>query len=348
MFKQLKRLFLLGLGFWFVIFLTLPQLTLAAKSDDNWYTVELIVFANKSQGQVTDERWPRTPEGLRNTNLVELTPFLDSEKEDGTPAPPKGFFEQIWGNDLELAKYVERLNQSEAYEVLLHTGWRQAVKSGEKNFEPVYVDDWIAKITPDFSESAYADPSIFQGMEPVDDQPTLPFTAVNDVEKTSGQGNATNDEVVLVSKAVDSSKEGVSRYLTDDESQMGPPNISVFGSIYLKKTRFLHLYVDLLYRSSSAGLIGTAAIGTENAAATLPGGGLGAEATATVDEVPIAFLDTDPSLLKGYKLSSSRRIKGKKVYFFDHPLFGVIAKISRFDDKKNAPDEAEEQLSELR
>ena len=95
-----------------------------------------------------------------------------------------------------------------------------------------------------------------------------------------------------------------------------PPNLS--GSFQLYLSRFLHLTVDLTLDNGSTAPI----------AVDIPGQSL-------------SFSD-QPARLPGvvhYRIQDDRIFKNGDTRYFDHPRFGVVARVTRIE----APEEAEEE-----
>lgn len=104
----------------------LPWLLLAAAPAAralDWYTVEVLVFAEQNADGMSEEAWSSRP-GWPNL--------------DGTVRPGSGEFDAVGGSSLELSAVARQLDRSGRYRTLLLTGWRQP-GYGPRRAVPVHV-----------------------------------------------------------------------------------------------------------------------------------------------------------------------------------------------------------------
>ncbi len=92
-------------------------------------------------------------------------------------------------------------------------------------------------------------------------------------------------------------------------AQPTPPRLD--GVVNLSLARYLHLDVDLLYRSADA-----------------PSGDSG------------FFGSSAPTAPLAYRMQESRRMRSKELHYLDHPMFGVIALVTPYDPQQAAADAA--------
>ena len=92
------------------------------------------------------------------------------------------------------------------------------------------------------------------------------------------------------------------------------------GVVSLTSTRYLHLALDLLFRDPE--LIQAASV----LDSTTPQFSMGTES-----EIPLSAQSNTP--IAGFRMTESRRIRLEQIQYFDHPLFGVIARVTAFDTK---------------
>ena len=76
----------------------------------DWYTVELLVFAERGSAGLEEETWSASP---------------GSPDTSGATLPGEGDFQLVPRSELELAGVARQLDRSGRYRTLLLTGWRQ-------------------------------------------------------------------------------------------------------------------------------------------------------------------------------------------------------------------------------
>lgn len=101
--------------------------------------------------------------------------------------------------------------------------------------------------------------------------------------------------------------------LLDHEGPVGA-RYEFEGLVSLRSTRYLHLDVDALLRETQAKELGS----KYDSPADL---GLLESSNSGHDRMPVYQV---------YRLSQSQRVRANKVYYFDHPLMGLIIKVSPY------------------
>ncbi|WP_127477258.1 peptidoglycan binding protein CsiV [Sulfurivermis fontis] len=94
-----------------------------------------------------------------------------------------------------------------------------------------------------------------------------------------------------------------------DEGTMALPRID--GTLRLILARYLHLEADLRYRSATA-----VAANSDT---------LFASFNDTADEEPV------------YRLNETRRMRSREIHYLDHPMFGIIAVVTPYEQPAAAP-----------
>lgn len=89
---------------------------------EEWYTVEVIVFANQTSENLNDEYWSDIPE-IPVRSAITLKPTTEGELDQ---------FQILPKDLLSLNQEVSRLNASGKYRVLYHAGWMQPVAETQK------------------------------------------------------------------------------------------------------------------------------------------------------------------------------------------------------------------------
>lgn len=102
--------------------------------------------------------------------------------------------------------------------------------------------------------------------------------------------------------------------LLDKGSDNSDAHYEFEGLITLKTSRFLHLDVDAVLRERDSQNLG----GKYDSPADL---GLLESTNNGQDRMPV---------YQSYRLTQSQRVRSNKLYYFDHPLMGIIVKISPY------------------
>lgn len=94
----------------------------------DWYDVEVVIFRQHDSGNVqSDEHWPSNPEPAVFERYARLSAESadDVENIDALEEADEPVFQQLPEDEWGLRDSARRLRNSNAYEVLLHTAWRQ-------------------------------------------------------------------------------------------------------------------------------------------------------------------------------------------------------------------------------
>lgn len=148
---------------------------------------------------------------------------------------------------------------------------------------------------------------------------------------------------------------GTLRRLVSDDRLANPPEEAVDGTVRLWRRRFLHLEADLAFGEIEAWRRREDAAATRvprrNESAETPGAGAGEPASAAASVVPdAAARETagtatrsgaereaslrppgDAMLLRVARLTRSFRLRAGRLYYVDHPLFGMLLRVRRLD-----------------
>ena len=112
----------------------------------------------------------------------------------------------------------------------------------------------------------------------------------------------------------------------------GAPPMGLDGGFELYLSRYLHLVVDLAL----------AAAGEESAAGVARNAPDFRESRPSYEDVVAEFSAPGPVL---YRIQEDRIFKNGDIRYFDHPKFGVVAKVTRVEEAPEEPAEPEPLLS---
>lgn len=129
-----------------VVFCLSGVLPAYAADQDQWYNVELIVFA-QLHPNAGNELWPANPG----------SPDLTGAQEIPTTAVPNAQLQPLPPDQFAMQAEEQKLAKDGNYEILLHTGWRQLGVPREKGI-PVHIHT-AAPTTPDTAATASAAPT---------------------------------------------------------------------------------------------------------------------------------------------------------------------------------------------
>jgi hypothetical protein len=122
-----------------------------------------------------------------------------------------------------------------------------------------------------------------------------------------------------------------------DLSLMGRLPSGLDGTLRLYLSRYLHLVVDLRLDAPGEDLSSD-----DRSAAVLNYGDRRPRNEATLANEPYNFSLPDPVR---YRIEENRILRSDELRYFDHPKFGVLAKVVRVEDEPEAaPDAAESEL----
>ncbi|MCP4597909.1 CsiV family protein [Neptuniibacter sp.] len=108
---------------WFRIALIPTLLALSSIGQANeWYTVEVIIFANNDSSVIADEYWPEIDE-IPAKSAIRLKPVNEGEIDS---------FQKLPKNLLSLHDEKNRIRSSGKYRVLYHQGWMQPVAETQR------------------------------------------------------------------------------------------------------------------------------------------------------------------------------------------------------------------------
>ena len=116
--------------------------------------------------------------------------------------------------------------------------------------------------------------------------------------------------------------------------RFGAPPAGLDGSFELYLSRYLHLVVDLSLAATDEE---SPAVGARNAPGLR-------ESRPSYEDVVAELSASGPVL---YRIQEDRIFKNGDIRYFDHPKFGVVAKVTRVEEEPEEPAEPEPLLSRI-
>ncbi|WP_290651391.1 CsiV family protein [Aquisalimonas sp.] len=186
-------------------------------ADDNLYRVEIIIFQQEDIGSESPERWPTHPEPAAFARYAELRENVDTPDDD--------LYRLLADDDLGLRGTARRLDNSNAYQVLVHTAW---IQPGLDRNESAAVR---LPLEADTREELDDDED--------DDETDAENGADNDDENDNGDD--ANDEVHANGELLNEDTEEIAAVPSLDTR---PPE-GLSGWIRVSQDRYLHVHTDL-------------------------------------------------------------------------------------------------------
>lgn len=274
----------------------------AQENEPRWYQVEIVVFLNRTAALATREDWSRDPGEPDLQDAVRLQPI---------PEAAAGLmpFQILAPEELELVEAVEKLKRSGHYEPLLHTGWRQPFAENQEVFTPVVIEAPLEQ--PSEASTAAMPPAPATVT-------TAPAAPIETIAAQSLAPAPVTTPLVLTGELP------------------APPKPGIEGNVRLRVARYLHLDVDLLYRKE----LPLPPEMAQTAPAATTGGNLLLSTNPTPQETSQAsfisglmadFMGLTKTYFQTYRMTEQRRMRRDELHYFDHPHFGVLAKVSAYE-----------------
>lgn len=275
---------------WLALACIAPAAPSVAADSAELFQIELVVFARTDESIASQERWPLDP-GVPNwANSAELFGPVDTDAS-GTVSEGQRIA-RLPASAFALTDAVIRLRQSREYRVLVHTAWRQSIPP-QSSGTPVFIDDSagpqsLPRITKEIQIVGVPQVSVVKSGQTLEPEASTP-------QSTEPRQFAE-----------------------------GPPNLTLFGTLAIRQTRFLHAVFDLLYRAPQIAK-------NEAKAETNPI----APKTLTLNEARAE----GSSPIRAFRLTETRRLRSGEIHYLDHPMFGALLRVTPVVvSDPNAPD----------
>ena len=322
---QLRRLTLAAL-----ILLSAPL----AAQDEDWYQVELLVFDRSDlKPGLESEHWPPDPGWPPLAQALDLLPPGTAGESGGERAYP--LVDALYHH---LGEPATRLDQHPGYRLLAHLAWIQSAAPRAPTLPALITDpDDPERYQPLTYLPPYEDEQAAPEPETTAPEAPAPFgqdeILVEPLPAPDALPPGTLPATPVESSASDGTEENPSTTGIHLVSSMGPPQRRLFGTVRLRRGRFLHLDLDLLLRPEPERLPAPEATGETTPADTPLADPSPAQPTETTSQPP------DYLAVEGFRLHQSRRVRPGEIHYFDHPLYGVIAVVEKLEPPAAPPSE---------
>jgi len=296
----------------------------AEADEPRWYQIELILFSNNLPEESITEMWPEFPGTSSIENKLDLVfpnlidkdmdaPGLQKSKNNTGQQTSSEMliqpFSVVDRDQYLLTVSARKLEHSPDYNLLLHISWRQPAFRSNNN-SAVYLHDGL-------NELGDRDEMMLMNEEFKSDASNSPATRNTETAGIDPYSDTIN---------IDYNQTG----------PIGPESEPFFGTFKVTLSRFLHINIDMIYR----GLIkqDLAVSPTEIEITDIDSINDDPEMQTEFNqgienEMPATFVVRD------FRLKASRRVKPDEIHYFDHPLFGIITMVTRYEPPK--PEEEE-------
>lgn len=300
------------------------------QSKEKWYQIEIIVFSQQMEGNFEEENWQTKPGYPKTHNSLELFSPSELLLEDSIENLTDYLTEPDVDpeNEDTLESYVSKLENSSKYRVHIHRSWQQILDSKKVYLtDSPNIDPVIASDNGEIVENGLA-------AEKSDEE--LLMQALLEEEKKFSQPLTRLPFFISELDTIQPFEE-VRDLPTSSFTPLtyeGPPQHMVYGFFKLTKGRYLHMELDFLYRGEPY----TPAPEELSVDETFPIAKQNEELAAVQTEpveIPPAteipgFISKENTPLVGFRIQDSKRVRLNNIYYFDHPLFGVIVRVNSY------------------
>ena len=272
----------------------------AEEDEPRWYQIELILFSNKLAEESITENWPEFPGTGSTKNIIELV----LPGSDNTQISP--------GGKTKVARKAEsnRSNDSISDELALVLP-----------FSVVDKDQYRLTVSAQKLERSSK------------------YNLLLHISWRQPAFRSSDNSAIYLHDGLDEINKSETQLQTNEQTDTipsGPEPERFFGTFKLTLSRFLHIDIDMIYRD----LIKkhTELLATETAMTDSESVNNDPELQAQVNQ-DIYIDETATYDVRDFRLNTSRRVKPDEIHYFDHPLFGVITMVTRYELPK--PEEEE-------
>ena len=309
------------------------------KTPQKKYLIEIIAFARNMAENVDSEIWQENPGFPKIHHTIELYSPVEYLLEDYPENIPKHFIRVELDDDNKQAftKYARKMQASPDYQLLFHYAWSQTLTPkavlviDTPNTDPILFDEK--------AETSAETPII---PSPVEQSPEEQLLAAlleeeKDFSQPLKQLPFFISELDQIEPLDEMRHAPQSKYTAT--SYEGPPQHKIYGNFTLSKGRYLHMNLDFLYRGEPYFATAAPASKDKKNEEELPLAQTIRQDNATSHEMnenltqeSATVIAEDPPL-PGFRISSSKRVRLNQVYYFDHPLFGMLVQVTRYVPK---------------
>jgi len=293
------------------------------QNDIPWYQIEVIIFANQNYLGIASETWPED-QPLNMNNVIDLQRHEDAVMnqatatrtgQTGAPAANTPIaYEFLDASQLQLTPVEKKLQSSNKYVPLIHIAWRQPTVSPEQA-RPVFVYYGMGQANQGYNTAATGQSSQL-------------------VIRDQGQSGGRFSSVPMNSSfAVDNSHYGELMSATEADTHVGPQPSTLFGTLRLSVSRYLHLEADLDYRIP---VLKEEVVPVDYDETTGETSGSQFGMFNSPDQ-KVETKVIKRQVLQNFNLKETRRMRSKEIHYFDNPVIGVVVRVIPYEIPKVEP-----------
>ncbi|HEX7028595.1 MAG TPA: CsiV family protein [Gammaproteobacteria bacterium] len=283
-----------------------------ASADERWYDVELLVFKHAKAEHFLTEQWPTSwsiPDIRESVNPVDIqAKYINS-------------FKKISKEQQSFAEIIDSLEKSSRYEILAYRNWRQEGldKDNALNVR-IQGGKTYRKTSTPFISTGFSSATALTPEEQQPETGTL-FEPVLDEN-----GSVVSYVIPQYTPATQAGNTGEIIHELD-------------GNIKIVLSRFLHIYTDLLllepvnlkpersdaYKEDNLKTDTDLVEETQDSFAIME---TKRNLTPPAYRLSPVTDDSEFTTLHGFNIQSHRRMRSGELHHLDHPLVGIIVKVS--------------------
>ncbi len=278
-----------------LLFACLP-VTWAEQPEQRWYKVEVVAFSYLPQIRMAQERWPGYIQALDLSDAVKLSRVT---KDQSGPAGPIEF-QRLPDSELELKPDAHAISRSKGRRLLLHTAWLQKTFDRQQARAVHLTGDELFTPLPEPGFGNFEQSDFQRGDTPG----TLPPPTEGQLPMGQPITTAKEPEVIQAPqiyipalKSDTTARSGRTGAVPADIP--GPDTNILDGSFTVSIGRYLHVWLDFIYREPVA-------------------------------ISPETKRDYREYVLVPYRVEMHRRMRSNELHYIDHPKLGMLVKITRY------------------
>ena len=234
--------------------------------------------------------------------------------------------------DNKLTLSAQKIERSDEYDLLLHVNWRQPVFTS-KDKRAVFLHDKLNDALKEMlavTNESIIDPNADPAASSVTDNSYLPQVTDTQTDPFKTTETATNYPFGRTPDQIPVFED------SEENEPTGPDAQRFFGAFRLSLSRFLHIDIDLAYRTE----INAPQQQFQDPMTDVSFDNQPVNTDILINDIDDVILQESKPILKEFRLLESRRIKPDEIHYFDHPAFGVIVMVSRYELPKPKEEES--------
>jgi len=333
--SKLSTISLLSSFLWLNLYFSNPAVAKVDK-EEQLYDVEIIIFANIDDEQNEEsEVWSEKVEFPAFNKTRELfSPFeqlmQQDISEDTYVAEPMGTSED------DLSAYANKIDKNKKFDLIIYRKWHQTLGNKKKTKSIFIAENNKTYLQQDYRPDLAKIEEEVESIEQSTDEQALLNQLLNE-EKLLNQPVQVQSDFITDQDPIAPFEDLalIPSSQTEIEENVGPPNHKVYGLFKVFKSRYPHLAFRVFYKYEEPEPIVTpdteetfpmvkAIEETEVESTDI-------ENTEIIESIEQEILEQNTAPIPALELSNSTRIRLNELHYFDHPKFGIIARVKKYE-----------------